>query len=436
MIPTRRVFVLAGLGPVLLVVAGGAAWASVTAWAVVGLAVALWVLDGACARTRPALSLERQAPRDLYVGQRHVIEWHVTNRSSFAVEVHLRDEVPRSCVAEPPICRETLPARSVTRLSYRLTAAERGDAAFGGLTYRLRGPLGLAWAQRTVDAGMPVRVLPRLANWKAAEIAERQALIRQAGSHRHRWRGAGTTFETLREYGPEDDIRWIDWKATARLQRPVTRTYEVDRHQTVMILLDASRMMTTYCGHRTKFDAALEGAVLVARTAVHRGDQVGLLVFSDQVDLYLHPRRDRQEVGQYLAKLYARVPRLVEPDYDGALHTATVRNRRRALVILFTDVTDMESARRMATALVALVPRHVPLVVTIADETIRRLEESMPERPEEIYPVGVANELARERDEILERLRTGGVSVLDAAVDDLAIGVIARYLDLKRRIRL
>lgn len=436
MIPTRRVFVLAAIGPAILIVGSGRGWASGAAWAVVGLVLGLWLLDGGVARWRPALSFERHAPRDLYVGQRHVVEWHVTNRSSFDVDVQLRDEVPRSCLADPVICRERLAARSMTRVVYGLTPSERGDASFGRLTYRVRGPLGLAWAQQALDAGTPVRVLPHFANWKAAEIAERQALIRQAGSHRHRWRGSGTMFETLREYSPEDDIRWIDWKATARLQRPVTRNYEVERHQSVVILLDASRMMTTYCGERTKFDAALEGAMLVAKTAANRGDHVGLLLFSDQVDLYLHPRRERREISEYLTKLYARVPRLVDPDYERAVRTVMVRNHRRSLIILFTDVTNIESARRMAGYLIALVPRHVPLVVTIADETIRRLEETIPERPEEIYPLGVANDLGRERDEILEHLRTGGVSVVDAAVDVLAISVIERYLDLKRRIRL
>jgi uncharacterized protein (DUF58 family) len=436
MIPTARFFLLAGLAPLLPLLGGGSAAAQQLAWIAAGAALLLWLLDGAISLTRPRLEFERHAPGDLYVAQRHAVEWRITNRSGFAIEALLRDEVPADCTAEPALCAGRLRPRAVTRLGYSLTPAERGDGAFGSLHYRIRGPLGLAWLQRRIAAPRPVRIFPQFANWKAAEIAERQAMIRQAGSHRHRWRGAGTMFETLREYSPEDDIRWLDWKATARLQRPVSRNFEVERHQTVLILLDASRMMTTYCGRRTKFDAALESAVLLARTAVNQGDHAGLMVFSDKVERYIPPRRERREVGDYLSRLYALFPRLVEPDYEAAIQTAALRNRRRSLIILFTDVTNRESARRMVAHLASLVPRHVPMVVTIADETIQALEQTPPEQPEDVYAAGVAADLGRERDETLEQLRVGGVAVLDAPADRMAIQVIERYLSLKRRVRL
>src|SRR5207249_1787073 len=147
---------------------------------------------------------------------------------------------------------------SRVNVDYELVPSQRGTTAFGDLIYRVRGPWGLAWRQKRLPARLEIRCLPHLANWKAAELAERRALMRQIGSHRYRWRGSGTLFESLREYSPQDDIRWVDWKATARQSRPISRNYEVDRHQQVILLLDASRAMTTYCGRRTKFDAVLE----------------------------------------------------------------------------------------------------------------------------------------------------------------------------------
>ncbi len=232
------------------------------------------------AGTRPRLRLHREAPGQLHVDQpdRHCLD----RRKPEPVSAGARSSpigFPIRLAPTQPRWRSTAPPRSRTTLHYDLVPAERGMAAFGDLDYRIRGPLGLAWSQKRLPARLEIRCLPHLANAKAAELAERRALLRQAGSHRYRWRGAGTSFESLREYSSQDDIRWVDWKATARLGRPISRNFEIERHQQVMLLVDASRALTTFCGHRTKFDAMLEAAILVARAALGQGDDLGLIVF-------------------------------------------------------------------------------------------------------------------------------------------------------------
>jgi uncharacterized protein (DUF58 family) len=262
-------------------------------------------------------------------------------------------------------------------------------------------------------------------------------LIWPTGPLRNWRRGKpGTVFESLRDYTPEDDIRWVDWKATARARRPIARNFETERHQQIILLVDASRMMTTYCGHRTKFDTTLEATILAARAAADQGDSVGLLVFSDKIDIYLHPRRERSQVGAIMNALYTLTPKLVEPDFETALTFVATRNRRRSLMLLFTDVTVIESARRMTTYVRSLIPRHLPLVVTISDETVERIETQEPRNTEEFYQLGIANELLQQRDELLEVLRFSGAAVLDSPADRLATQTIKTYLDLKRRMRL
>ena len=296
--------------------------------------------------------------------------------------------------------------------------------------------LGLAWSQRRLPARLEIPCLPHLANAKAAELAERRALLRQAGSHRYKWRGAGTAFESLREYSSQDDIRWVDWKATARLSRPISRNFEIERHQQVMILVDASRALSTFCGHRTKFDAMLEAAILVARAALGQGDGLGLVVFADQVDAYIHPRRERAQLKAVIEQLYAKLPRLVEPNYEAALTLAAKRNSRRTLFILFTDITVIEAARRMMLYLRILTPRHLPLVVTIADETLEQNELMEPRTPQDFYRVGVATELMYERTLLLEELRRSWCRGAGCRADQVAARSIERYLEVKRRSRL
>jgi uncharacterized protein (DUF58 family) len=401
-----------------------------------GSLLAAFLVDGFAARRRPRLRLDRHAPGQLHVDQPDRIAWIVENQSGSPLALVLSDRVPDGARADPPTLELNAPPMSRTIVHYELTPSERGMAAFGDLDYRIRGPLGLAWSQQRLPARMELRCLPHLANAKAAELAERRALLRQAGSHRYRWRGAGTAFESLREYSTQDDIRWVDWKATARLSRPISRNFEVERHQQVMLLVDASRALTTFCGRRTKFDAMLEAAILVARAALEQGDGLGLVIFADQVDAYLHPRRERAQLKAVIENLYAKQPRLVEPNYESALTLAAKRNSRRTLFILLTDVTVIEAARRMLLYLRVLTPRHLPLVVTIADETLEQNELLEPATAEEFYRVGVATELMYERTLLLEELRRSGVEVLDSRADQVATRAIERYLDLKRRLRL
>ncbi len=435
-VPTRRFYWLA-IAPLLVILAGkGDPSALRVAWIVMGVAAAGLALDGLFAHLRAQPVFERIAPNRLFLDQPEKIAWIVVNSSNSALKLVLADSVPESCRAEPSTFRLEAPPRSRQEIHYDLVAHERGEAEFGDLAYRIQGPIGLAWAQKRSPAPLSLFCLPYLAGAKAAELAERRALLRQAGSHRYRFRGAGTSFESLREYSPQDDIRWVDWKATARLSRPISRNFEIERHQQVLILVDSSRAMTTYCGRRTKFDAMLEAAILVARSALSQGDGLGLLAFSDQVENYLHPRREAVQLKAVIESLHARQPRLVEPNYEAALTLAAKRNLKRTLVILLTDLTVTEAARRMLLYLRLLYPRHLPLVVTIADETIEQEELAIPRTALDFYRLGVACELSYERALLMEQLRRSGVEVLESRADQVAIRTIERYLDLKRRLRL
>ncbi|HWL10344.1 MAG TPA: DUF58 domain-containing protein [Planctomicrobium sp.] len=437
MILPTRLLILLGVVPLLMAaVSGGSGVILGFAWGLMGGLLGLWLMDGIWFQPGRKLSLERVAPEEVYVDQQQRIEWILENRSSFHTFVMLRDQLPAGSSTETPELGIAVPRQTRTRLSYDLLPTVRGDLEFGKLYYRTLGALRLAWRLSVLDARQSVRCYPHLANWNAAEIAARQALSRQAGSHRIRWRGTGTIFESLREYTTEDDIRWVDWKASARAQRPITRNFETERHQQVLLIIDASRMMMTYCGHRTKMDTAIEAAILAARSAVEVGDAVGLLVFSDKIDIYLHPRREKSQVGAIMNALYTLHARPVEPDFETAITLAATRNRRRSLMLLFTDVTVIESSQRMSAYVRSLIPRHLPLVATIADQTVEHLEVLEPQSAEEFYQVGVANELLLQRDELLEVLRNSGAAVLDSPADEIATRTIETYLSLKNRMLL
>ena len=435
-IPTRRFFALAVIAPVGVLIGKGAPGICALAVAYGEILLSLGILDAVLAARLPKLKLSREAPHQLHVKQQHQILWHVENRSAFALTLQLHDPPPRACIAEPEISKGRVPAHAVGTLTYKLTPQERGDAAFGAMTYRVQGPLGLSMVQRRLPAPQPVRILPTLANWTAGDLAQRKALARQSGSHRYRWRGAGTVFESLREYNVQDDIRWVDWKATSRMTRPISRNYETERHQQVVIMLDASRMMTTYCGHRTKFDAVLEAAVLTTQAVLDQQDHVGLLVFSDRIETYIHPAGHARQAGRVMTELYARFPRLTDANYEAAVTLVSSKVRRRSLILLFTDLTMPEPSSRMMAYLSRLKPVHLPLVVTISDDALIGLADSPPRIPDDMFRTGVANDLLNEREVLLQRLQRRGIHVLEALADQIAVQTVERYLMLKRRLLL
>lgn len=165
-----------------------------------GLLVVAAVIDGLYTGLRIRVNLYREAPGRLFVEQPNIVTWIVENSNEFAVALELADRYPARARAEPVVLSIVAPPRSRGAFSYNLVPVERGPAVFGDLDYRIRGLFGLVWTQKRLSAPLELRVLPHLANTKAADLAERRALMRQSGSRRYRWRGAGTSFESLREY--------------------------------------------------------------------------------------------------------------------------------------------------------------------------------------------------------------------------------------------
>ena len=217
-IPARRFMWLAAVPFAVILGGRGEPGAVVAAWIVMGLLLVAFVVDGLLAGTAAAAgdSIARR-PGSFTSSSPTASPGSWRTRASSRSALQLSDRVPDGARAEPPTLEVNVATAVAHDLQYELVPSERGMVAFGDLDYRIRGPLGLAWSQKRLPARLEIRCLPHLANAKAAELAERRALLRQAGSHRYRWRGAGTAFESLREYSTQDDIRWVDWKATARL---------------------------------------------------------------------------------------------------------------------------------------------------------------------------------------------------------------------------
>ena len=266
-----------------------------------GCVVLLFLVDGVLAirsMRDDQLSLRRERPARLSLGVPNDIGLVIDHHGSRALVARIRDEPPEEFPAEPAMLDSNLPARGRVTLSYQLRPTARGNFSFGGLTVRCRGPLGLAWADRRIALGETVQVYPNLLEIRRYEALVRTTLVRSGGYRAKHLPGAGREFSHYRDYVPDDDFRYVGWKATARRNKPVTAVHESEHSQDVIFCLDVGRMMAARVGALTKLDHAINAVLMLAHVSQTFQDNLGLLVFSHTVHLYLPPAKGR---GQHAA---------------------------------------------------------------------------------------------------------------------------------------
>ena len=379
------------------------------------------------------LEVERDAPGAYSAGHPVTAAYVWRNRSRRRARLVLRELRPDVLGGPQPARRVAVPARERYREIVTVTPARRGRERAGALYLESVGPLGLG-VRRAVRA-LPWDVIvypPLVAMRLRASVADARRR-RDPGLHRARRLGEGRVFESLREWVPGDDIRTIDWKATARRRKVITRQYEAERRQQVLLVLDAGRLMTAEIGGVSRLEAAVDAALELAYAAVQHDDNVGVMTFADGVQHFVPPGRGRAGLRAVLAVLAEVQPRLVEPDYPGAFRHLAVRGRKRALTVLFTDVIDRLASEALLAHVASLRPRHLPLVVVLRNPELDAAAQRRPADAHEAFQRAAAEELLRARDEALGHMRRAGVIVLDVAPAQAARAVVAQYSELKRR---
>ena len=228
----------------------------------------------------------------------------------------------------------------------------------------------------------------------------------------------------------------LDVGATARRNRPVTVEYQTERSQSVIAVLDTGRMMQTPVVDIAKLDYAVNAVLFLTYVATGKGDRVGMMSFADDVSHYLAPRQGRGQFYRMLELLYAVDATQVEPDYRKALTYLAVKQRRRALVVIFTDLSSGASMDSLVAQVSLLARSRMPLVVTISDPDIHSASKQQPHDSLTVYQRAAASQILDERRVALDTLRRRGVLTLDVPANQLSFSVINRYLELKGRTRL
>ena len=438
LLPVAVPIVLSSVAPSLLFLGGA-------------YVVVLFVVSAVDYVTNPLLKrveVHREMNSKFSLGVENVVTLKVINRSRYPLKVRLKDDFPNEFLFDAVVHDCSVSPMDHVDISYRLTPLRRGIYQFVDIHLRCQGTLGLVVRQRRVSAATEIKVYPNLQAVRQYELLVKRGMLHQIGLKNSRRFGEGTEMERLREYSPDDDFRRIDWKATARQRKPIVREFETERSQDVVIMLDTGRLMaspilleaTTLPSSEVisqkamlKLDYAINTTLMTAYVSTLKGDKVGLIAFADTVHQYLAPKPGKKQFLTMLETIYALPAHSVEPDFEVAFKYLASKQRKRALIILFTDILDSDSAEGIAAYVSQLSKHHLVTCVTLTDSGIVELAEQKSTDSKSVYEKAIAERLLQEKHATLEILRRRGVITIDVPAHQLTMAVVNKYLELKAK---
>ena len=441
---TGRALLIAALIPGLALAAPWLPWGErgaldVMLIADLALVVAVWV-DAALAprisQQGEAVAVAREAPPAFSVGRAAAVTYRWLNHARRTARLQVREVRPGLLGGTQAARRISVPRGGGARETVPVVPVRRGREQGGEFVVDVFGPLGLGRRRSTVALPWDAAVYPPLVSVRLRAAVAQARRRREPGLTPLRQIGEGRLFESLREWVPGDDLRHIDWKATARRHKVIARQYEAERRQQVLLILDTGRLLTAEIAGVSRLDYVVQAALELAYAATQHDDNVGVMAFADGVQHFVAPQRGRAALKRVLDVLAVVEPTLVEPDYPGAFRYLAARNRKRALTVLFTDVIDRFASDALVANVASLRPRHLPLAVTLKNPELDAVAAGRPAAAHEAFRKAAAEELLRAREEALGHMRRAGVVVLDVSPQRAAEAVVAQYLELKRRGRL
>jgi uncharacterized protein (DUF58 family) len=442
---TRRTALLMAIGALAVCASGfgsaGGALPWLVATGVVVVLIGVSLVDFALAAPIKRVAMQRQGDRVMWQDETAGVDLTVHNGSSRPLRARVRDAWVPSAGAQPYEHRIDVEPGASTTVTTTLTPTRRGDRPAVRVTLRSYGPFGLLYRQRgqrylsTVSPPWTVRVLPRFASRRF--LPEKLARLRVLdGAVVTRGRGQGTEFDALREYVVGDDVRSIDWRASARRSDVVVRTWRPERDRRVLCVLDTGRTSAARIGDEPRLDASIDAALLLAALASRANDRVDLLAIDTAVRASITNEGKRMLLWRLITAMAPLSPTLVETDFGLVAGEVLRRERKRALVVLFTALEPGALGEGLLPVLPRLAARHKVVVAAVHDPAIAAATTVDGADVDGVYRAAAAHRSLAERDRVRAALNRYGVEVIDAPTDVFASRVADAYLAMKATGRL
>ena len=433
-----------GAVPVVLLGLGGgsgaAAYLALGGWLV--LCVVLGAIDLTAAASPRAVRLERTLPARVRLGAEAESELLVTNIGRRTLRGTVRDAWEPSAGAAPTRTRVSIPAGERRRVVASLRPWRRGERRVAAVTVRSWGPLHLWARQATLEAPGRIRVLPPFTSRK--HLPSRLARLRELeGSTTVLLRGQGTEFDSLREYVRGDDVRSIDWRATARRHDPtggrgarvMVRTWRPERDRRVVIVIDTARTSAARVADEPRIDTAFEASLLLAALATRAGDRVDLIAYDRIVRGRVQGASGPELLSRMVDAMAGIEPSLIEMDWSAVPSQVAQVTLQRSLVVLLTSIESPGASRGLLSALPQLTAKHLVVVASVTDPDTLAATTERPDR-DAVYRAAAAERSLLDVSRVAAAVRRLGGDVVTGAPADLPPALADRYLALKAAGRL
>lgn len=430
-VPAPRLLGLAAL--LTLVACLAPLWPAVAGlwvWGLLGLGL-LALVD---LLTRPPLDclrVSRCVSAELHVGRSARMDLVVENRLATGLDLYVAGYVPAEAGGGLIEGVTRIAEQGKVEFGRQLELLRRGRFAFPATGLALRAGLGLLEYRRLYSSDEQMDIAPGRPAAELGWLVARAAVLEEVGQTRLRRLGADWEFESLRDYNVGDEIRRIDWKASARRHRPLVRQFETERNTELILALDCGRLMGSLVDGVRKVDLAMTPVLDLAAVALRRGERVGLLVFDSKPRAYLAPRPGMQQLHQMTSTLAGLGESDAPTSYLRAVQLLEARHKKRSTLVVFTDFTDEVTSRDLVRSLASLRRRHQTVFVAVADAHIRRIADGPAASEPALFEKAVAADLSLERRGVLDVVQNLGIPTLDAEPQKLSGPLLSRYLELR-----
>lgn len=431
MIPARPLLYSVGALVILGVLAGIWPNSGLVLWWQAGLLslLVLAVIDAIVWRKAPALRLERQMPNVWPVAMWNQVRLTLHNEGKRTLYLQTIDGYPGTWDMELlPHASRVTPGAYVS-FGYRLRPPRRGNEQFDVPYVRVASGLRLWWHLHRIGPAQNVKVFPDYSKLLGQQLSATDRRAPTMGSIRKRRRGEGTDFRQLREYRQGDSMRSIDWKATARQLKPITREYQEERDQQVVFLLDTGRRMLAQDESGSHFDHALNAVLTLSFIAQKQGDAIGLMNFGGN-SRWLSPQKGRAGLDRLLSGIYDLYPQEVAPDYPQAASMLLSRLTKRAFVVLITNVRD-EDDKALKSACNLLSTRHLVMCASLREKALDQALDAPVQQFSDALRVAASAHYLQLRQDAIKRLGIRASHLIDITPEHLSMTLVNRYWDIK-----
>jgi uncharacterized protein (DUF58 family) len=382
---------------------------------------------------RQPVKADRLIADRLSNGDENPVSIRIRNNYPFRIFASVIDELPEQFQMRNFLIRKTIASREEMTLPYQVRPVERGEYQFYDIRVFAKSPLGLIIRRVTIPAEKQVKVMPSFLSLRQFELKAHSSNLVEAGNRKVRKIGHSLEFEQIRDYVMGDDIRTVNWKATARKGQIMVNNYTDEKSQQVYCIIDKGRVMKMPFEGMTLLDYAINASLALLRVALIRQDRAGLITFDENIGHVVPADHKIGQMTHILEALYNQQTRFMESDYEKLHALLRTRVSQRSLVVLFTNFESLSSLHRQLPYMRSIARNHLLLVVFFENTELRQLTEMPANDLESLYTRTIAEKFAYEKRLIVKELQQHGIFTILTAPSDLTINTVNKYLELKAR---